>query len=497
MYTAPKNDFIDLIMATNTQFELAYEDVLAADIFEQTALDEDVVKLCDVQDLQGPISSISVSAAKTETGRHYGQMHLHTELEIYDPFVDVRRISEGFISHSQESKSIEVRSQPRATLTRGIVAFGSFRRGDARSFISPLLGGGLWVISSTHEHYNDDEEDARQSISRLLGHHVLAANTLVQTISGLYVPEGISEPEGNIYLSINPAHETDGYEETQLSESQDSFDSFLGIESTVDQLRNMVRLANTPLETLRANDVELIQVVLLHGPSGVGKSALIDALGVELGVEGDDIKYIKLSDVSGSTTGQWATNVDVVFNDAIEHEGRILIVLDEMDGLVTNGNEGSTGNITAVLKRQLEEIKKFPHVFVAGATNKIEAIDPDILAHKRIPLKLPIEKPTEGTRANIFRLLLSGDAECEIEDFETYEDVVTVFETEPDLGTNNTLDFDDLGVKTPGFSGGDIVEVVKQAKRQRFLDSPDIDPSTPLTQDELLRAIQQARNTKA
>ena len=52
-------------MATNTQFELAYEDVLAADIFEQTALDEDVVKLCDVQDLQGPISSISVSAAKT------------------------------------------------------------------------------------------------------------------------------------------------------------------------------------------------------------------------------------------------------------------------------------------------------------------------------------------------------------------------------------------------------------------------------------------------
>lgn len=341
-------------------------------------------------------------------------------------------------------------------------------------------GGKDWIIQSVIEDHQWNDEDF-EAVKAMLNQHLFVLSGLTNAIAARHESGGrpvpttllLRMPEDNI------PEETDHVE--VQNNNTDAFEQFVGIDSVVGRLRDVVLLADASEEFREENSVELVQAVLLYGPSGVGKSHLMDALGEQLGA---DVRKIAFSDVTATHVGEWAKNIAKVFDSAFAAEGRVLIVLDEIEGLLVNGNPDSTANITAVLKTKLEELKDHPNVFVVGATNNVDSVDPVVRASKRIPLQIPLGLPTDVQRRDLFEdLLIMNGPTGNIMNAVMQESVF-------DIGALSDL--------TEGFSQGEIIEILESVRRERALailrkqELPD-----GLTQLEITAAIKRAKETKS
>jgi len=159
-------------------------------------------------------------------------------------------------------------------------------------------------------------------------------------------------------------------------------------------------------------------------------------------------------------------------------------MFDEMDGLIKSGNEGINLNITAVLKNKLEEMQQHPHVFFAGATNNIDAIDPVVRASKRIPLQIPLSLPTDGQRQDLLQRLLILDQPSVLMAEMTQQ--------------GSQYDLQALTKATEGFSQGDISEVIIAVRRQQAVAQLRGEAmSAVLTQQQIEQGIQKAKITRS
>jgi SpoVK/Ycf46/Vps4 family AAA+-type ATPase len=76
------------------------------------------------------------------------------------------------------------------------------------------------------------------------------------------------------------------------------------------------------------------------------------ATAVQLGAEVIEVNFASLSNMY---IGQWAKNIDEIFEGAYSSNNKVMIVMDEFDGLIQTGNPQCNNNIITVLKRQLEK----------------------------------------------------------------------------------------------------------------------------------------------
>lgn len=170
-----------------------------------------------------------------------------------------------------------------------------------------------------------------------------------------------------------------------------------------------------------------------------------------------------MGNVSGAFISQWAKNINKVFDDAFESDKVTLIILDEFDGLITSGNDQVNNGINAVLKKQLDRLRGYTHVFVAAATNDIDDIDPIIRASKRFHIQICIGLPDDDTRKEILNDLivqtqLAGvSIDAESSDSSQLFEALHRAETVSDLVSEITS-------KTEGYSPSDLRELVNKAK---------------------------------
>lgn len=485
------------------QFTLDFNPALPTELYRHLPFNERAV-LLHQNDLGRPITSIETIAKATKPKIGFEHLHITTGLILDVPYVDVQQVGEEFKKQARlRNPNFRIGSSSSDQRRSGDVVVGDMELGDSVSNVFPVLGGEIWGVNTDLENFRYDANEDMEGIVKVLGHHVVAVSTLVTIISEAYGPEGGSKNPSYFYMSMphklknaNIATSLQPFDidkEDKKGEShspQDSFDKFAGIDSVVGDLRDVVKLANMPKASLDKIGVEPIQAVMLYGPSGVGKTELIQVLARALDAETEEVDF---SDLGSKWTSEWGKNLDQVFERSYARPERVLIVLDEMDGLVNSGNEGSTGNITAVLKKQLEKLKKYPNVFVAAATNNIDAIDPVILSDKRIPLKIPIPLPTHEQRVAVFSKLL-GEPELKTADLDALEteDIMGALKASESTGIN----CDELAELTDNFSGGDIRELIAQVNRRRVLDNPDADIALPPTQTELMQAIDRARKAR-
>ncbi|TXG78194.1 ATP-binding protein [Patescibacteria group bacterium] len=364
--------------------------------------------------------------------------------------------------------------------------------------ISPVDYNGL-TIRTTGEGFLWLPDEARiRQVQRTIGIHVLALNTLVEALHD-YPDEGPLLGDGGkprvVFLTAKQeAIDVEPEAQQIITNPHEHFASFVGMDNVVEELCDMVTLANTPEETRKKYDVELIQSVLLNGPTGVGKTELARSLAKALDA---NLVEVDFNDVANNPyVGQWAMKVGQIFKDAYAREGRTLIFLDEMDGLVAAGNEGTNGNITAVLKKQLEELRKHPHVFFVGATNNPDAIDPVVRADKRMQRKISIPHPDDSGRERLLDELIIGNWERDVvgDDRGCDEDRMQALESLFELRAA----IKELSEQTKDFSPGDIKELVAGVKRVEFLRAmrEGRELSVPTAQD-YRDAISRARKNRA
>jgi len=178
--------------------------------------------------------------------------------------------------------------------------------------------------------------------------------------------------------------------------------------------------------------------ILLYGPPGTGKTLLARAVACECGA---NFIAIRGSEIRRRWLGESEEQVRFLFARA-----RLLapcvIFFDEIDTALPVRGRDLSGSGDAVVNQLLAEmdgIEDLRNVFVMGATNRIQALDPAALRPGRFDFLVEVPLPDLAARRRIFEVHLRGRP----------------------LGAD--VDPESLARRSEGFSGAQIAEVCREA----------------------------------
>jgi transitional endoplasmic reticulum ATPase len=180
--------------------------------------------------------------------------------------------------------------------------------------------------------------------------------------------------------------------------------------------------------------------VLLHGPSGTGKTMLAKAVATES--EANFIS-VKGPELLSKWVGESEKGVREIFRRA-RQASPCVIFFDEIDSIApVRGLEGSghasTERMVSQLLTELDGIDEMRGVVVLAATNRADMIDPALLRPGRFDKIIYVPNPDIKTREKILELNIQGKP------------------------INNDLNLKRIAELTDGFSGADVAAVVNTA----------------------------------
>ncbi|KAI4472043.1 aaa-family atpase [Holotrichia oblita] len=143
------------------------------------------------------------------------------------------------------------------------------------------------------------------------------------------------------------------------------------------------------------------QRILLYGPPGTGKTLLAKAVATECGL---CFLSVKGPELLNMYVGQSEQNIREVFDRARE-ASPCIIFFDELDSLAPNrGISGDSGGVmdrvVSQLLAEMDGLNKEATIFIIGATNRPDLIDPALLRPGRFD-KLLYVGPAETPEAKL------------------------------------------------------------------------------------------------
>ena len=172
--------------------------------------------------------------------------------------------------------------------------------------------------------------------------------------------------------------------------------------------------------------------IILHGPPGTGKTLLVRALATEAQVNFIAVRGLELL---SKFVGESERGVREVFAKARQAAPCILF-LDELDSLVpergrAQGND-VTDRVVAQFLVEIDGVRPLSDVWLVGATNRLDLIDPALLRPGRFELKLAVDLPDAAARRDVLRVHTARKP------------------------VDASVDLDRLAEATEGFSGADL-----------------------------------------
>lgn len=196
-----------------------------------------------------------------------------------------------------------------------------------------------------------------------------------------------------------------------------SFKDIVGMEEVKEKLNDVIDQFNNK-EKYEEWNIDPIQGILLHGPSGTGKSFISEALANEI-----DAKFIKVSsgDIMDKYIGGSGKNIKKVFEKARSHNGPAIIYIDEIDFVASKrGSSDNDKERNAALNELLVQMASSDNdnVFMIFATNRLELLDPAFLRSGRCDFKIEVPLPDFESRKGMLELYSKGRPIHEDVDFE-------------------------------------------------------------------------------
>ncbi|KAL2188903.1 AAA-domain-containing protein [Thermothelomyces heterothallicus CBS 203.75] len=153
-----------------------------------------------------------------------------------------------------------------------------------------------------------------------------------------------------------------------------------GLQSHIDQLKEMVQLPLLYPELFLKFHVTPPRGVLFHGPPGTGKTLLARALANSVGSGGRKISFYmrKGADALSKWVGEAEKQLRLLFEEARRTQPSI-IFFDEIDGLApvrSSKQEQIHASIVSTLLALMDGMDGRGQVIVIGATNRPDNIDP-------------------------------------------------------------------------------------------------------------------------
>ncbi|XP_076441947.1 nuclear valosin-containing protein-like [Babylonia areolata] len=181
--------------------------------------------------------------------------------------------------------------------------------------------------------------------------------------------------------------------------------------------------------------------IILVGPPGCGKTLVAKAMANEAGL---NFMYIKGPELLDKYVGESEKNLREKFDKA-QTCAPCLIFFDEMDTLCSNRQNSEGSNVGKSVTNQLLALMdgcgERNQVYVMGATNIIENVDPALQRPGRFDRKIFIGLPDVEGRLDILRALTKGGSKRKLE----------------------SCDLQQFAQETEGFSGADLKHLVDEA----------------------------------
>eukprot|EP00560_Eucampia_antarctica_P008628 CAMPEP_0197826680 /NCGR_PEP_ID=MMETSP1437-20131217/3595_1 /TAXON_ID=49252 ORGANISM="Eucampia antarctica, Strain CCMP1452" /NCGR_SAMPLE_ID=MMETSP1437 /ASSEMBLY_ACC=CAM_ASM_001096 /LENGTH=944 /DNA_ID=CAMNT_0043427213 /DNA_START=40 /DNA_END=2874 /DNA_ORIENTATION=+ len=223
-----------------------------------------------------------------------------------------------------------------------------------------------------------------------------------------------------------------------------------GLEDTKRELQEMVRYPIEHRGLFEKFGMQASRGVLFYGPPGCGKTLMAKAIANECGANFISVKGPELLNM---WFGGSEANVRDLFDKARAASPCILF-FDEMDSIARSrsggGGGGSSETSDRVINQILSEIDGIGSgktLFIIGATNRPDILDPGIMRPGRLDQLIYIPLPDKESRVSIFKANLRKSPIADDLTFEQLSDV------------------------TEGFSGADITEICQRAAKNAIRDS--------------------------
>lgn len=143
--------------------------------------------------------------------------------------------------------------------------------------------------------------------------------------------------------------------------------------------------------------------LLLHGPPGTGKTFVVRALAHESGAAFFSVKGAELLD-------KWVGESERGVREVFARAGAVapaIVFFDELDALAPvrgSSTNNVTDTVVAALLTELDGVARRGDVFVIGATNRIDLIDPALLRPGRFEVHLLLDLPGPEARLTFFEM---------------------------------------------------------------------------------------------
>ena len=147
--------------------------------------------------------------------------------------------------------------------------------------------------------------------------------------------------------------------------------------------------------------------MLLYGPPGCGKTFFAERMAEEIGF---NFYQIKPSDIQSKWVNASQENIKNLFDEARQNAPSIIFI-DELDALVPNRDSSSLNHMnSSAVNEFLAQMNNSGDdgVFIVGATNRPNAIDPAILRAGRLDKHIYLPPPDFDARKLMFELLMKN-----------------------------------------------------------------------------------------
>jgi transitional endoplasmic reticulum ATPase len=198
--------------------------------------------------------------------------------------------------------------------------------------------------------------------------------------------------------------------------------------------------------------------ILLAGPSGTGKTAMVRALSGE--------KQVPLIAIDGPQLySKWLGESERALREVFKKARRAapcILFFDTIDALAPKFGADQFGTdvyqrILSQLLREIDNLRDVKGVILLAATNRPERIEPALLRSGRFDYKIPFAKPDAADRAAIMRLCCRR------------------VPLAPDV------DFHDFAGRMEGLTGADIESLCKKATLLAIVEFQDGNRVAPFT----------------
>jgi len=231
--------------------------------------------------------------------------------------------------------------------------------------------------------------------------------------------------------------------ETHVQTPNVAWEDIGGLEKTKKDLIEMVQYPIEYPEIYRKYGQTPSRGALLWGPPGCGKTLLAKAIATECA---SNFISIKGPELLTMWFGESEANVRDVFDKA-RSAAPCVLFFDELDSIAKtrgggSGDAGGAGDrVMNQLLTEMDGINAAKQIFVVGATNRPDIIDPAIKRPGRLDQVIFVDLPDFPGRLSIFEAVLRKSP----------------------LDPN--VDLAHLAEKTQGYSGADIAGIAKSAAK--------------------------------